>query len=58
MRLPVFLALVTSAFVLTALGVARAEKANLGPDQLREIATHVITGRVAAIYERSSREGR
>src|SRR5262249_15436292 len=34
-------------------GRARAEKVPLSPEELRETATHVIVGKVAAIYERT-----
>ena len=36
---------------------ARAEKAPLSPEELRKTATHVVTGRVAAIYERTETAG-
>ena len=34
------------------LGIIRAEKVNMRPDELRKTATHVILGEVAQIYER------
>jgi hypothetical protein len=37
-------------------GVAKAEKMNLSPEDLRTTATHVITGRVTAVYERTGTE--
>jgi len=38
-------------------GLAHAEKSPLSPDELRETATHVITGRVAAVFERTEVAG-
>ena len=37
---------------------ARAEKVDMSPEQLKKTATHVVTGEVVAIYERTAREGR
>jgi hypothetical protein len=42
--------------LLTAAGLAgraRAEKVPLSPEELRQTATHVIVGKVAAVYERT-----
>lgn len=38
--------------------VGRAEKANMPPAALQKTATHVVVGRIKAIYERKSMEGR
>ena len=48
------LALLVSLCVAPSL---RAEKVDMPPAGLRKVATHVITGTVAKIYERKSREG-
>ena len=34
-------------------GAVRAEKADLSPEKLRQTATHVVVGKVKAIYERT-----
>jgi hypothetical protein len=51
----------TSLVILVALvlvpALAHAEKVDLTPDQLRETATHVITGEVKAVYSHTVREG-
>jgi hypothetical protein len=47
-------------FTLAALGSfapVRAEKVDLGPNQLRDIATHVVVGKIVAVYERKERKG-
>jgi hypothetical protein len=36
---------------------ARAEKAPLSPEELRKTATHVVTGDVTAVYERTETAG-
>lgn len=36
---------------------ARAEKVNLTPEQLRQTATHVVTGKVSASYQRIEKAG-
>jgi hypothetical protein len=42
----------------TALGTPiRAEKVNSSPEELRKIATHIVTGQVTAVYERSETAG-
>jgi hypothetical protein len=48
-----------SAAVVAAapLAKARAEKVNMSPEQLLKTATHVVTGPVLAIYERTRDEG-
>jgi hypothetical protein len=58
MRRPLALLLLAglSAFAL-ALCPAAPEKPDLDPAQLRELATHVVTGEVRAIYERTEEEG-
>jgi hypothetical protein len=52
-NLPLF-AVVTSAALVTPL---RAEKVNMSPEELRKTATHVITGQVTAVYERTETTG-
>jgi len=37
--------------------VVRAEKANMSPDALARKATHIVVGKVNAIYTREHREG-
>lgn len=36
-----------------AASLTGAEKANMSPESLRRVATHVVVGKVAAIYQRS-----
>jgi hypothetical protein len=48
--LKVFVTLVAMMIFVNNL---RAEKAGYTPDQLREVATHVVVGKVVAIYERT-----
>jgi hypothetical protein len=47
------------AVVVPAALLARAlaEKVNMSPEELRKTATHVVTGPVLAIYERTRTEG-
>ncbi len=45
-----------AALALLALVPALAEKVDMGPDQLRESATHVVTGTVRAIYGRQVKD--
>lgn len=49
-RIRFWLCLVATLFCLTAF--AYAEKANLSSEQLEKVATHVVDGKVWAIYER------
>jgi len=56
------IALSSLFLVLTALAAFAAsapapEKANLSPEALREVATHVVVGEVLAIYTRTVRDG-
>jgi len=43
-------AVITSAALVTPL---RAEKIDMSPEELRKTATHVITGQVTAVYQRT-----
>jgi len=52
---PLIPLLATLTVVLTTI-TALAEKVNMSPEQLRKTATHVVTGQVAAIYERTVRD--
>jgi hypothetical protein len=47
-------AVVASAALATPL---RAEKVEMSPEELRKTATHVITGQVTAVYERTEAAG-
>jgi hypothetical protein len=47
-------AVVISAALVTPL---RADRAPLSPEKLRETATHVITGKVTAVYQRTETTG-
>ncbi len=50
------LALLVLTFLLSLVPVS-AEKVDLGPQGLRDTATHVVVGRVQAIYRRVTTEG-
>jgi hypothetical protein len=47
-------AVAASAALVTSL---RAEKVDMSPEQLRKTATHVITGQVTVVYERTETTG-
>lgn len=47
-------AVVTSLALVTPL---RAEKVDMSPEELRKTATHVITGQVTTVYERTKTIG-
>jgi hypothetical protein len=49
--------LIAGVLVFLPAGRAEAEKVSMGPDELRATATHVIVGRVQAIYTRQQRSG-
>jgi hypothetical protein len=51
----VLLLAVAASFVVAL--PLRAEKVNMSPEELRETATHVVTGKVAAVYARTAKEG-
>jgi hypothetical protein len=38
-------------------GSLKAEKVSMSPEQLRQTATHVVTGQAIAVYERTQTEG-
>ncbi len=38
-------------------GVARLEKVDMSPEELRRVATHIVVGKVQAIYERQEQAG-
>jgi hypothetical protein len=40
-----------------AVGHVAAEKVDMGPEDLRRTATHVVVGKVAAVYERQESSG-
>lgn len=46
------------AVLLFLVPLARAEKVDMTPEQLRKTATHVVTGEVSHIYTRQAREGK
>ncbi len=49
--------LVLAALAAFAASAPAPEKANLTPEALREVATHVVVGEVRAIYSRTVRDG-
>jgi hypothetical protein len=49
--------LLSLAAVAAGVVPVRAEKAPLSPEELRKTATHIVTGRVAAVYERTETSG-
>lgn len=51
------LAVVAALFLALGAGAARAEKVDMTPEQLRATATHVVVGKVKAIYTRGERDG-
>jgi hypothetical protein len=46
-----------ACLVILAVGPMRAEKVNMSPDDLRRTATHVIVGKVQAVYARQENTG-
>ena len=52
-KLPLF-SVIASALLVTAV---RAEKPQMSPEELRETATDVVTGKVMAIYARAETSG-
>jgi hypothetical protein len=50
----ILLAVMASAVLVAPI---RAEKRNLTPQELRKLATHVITGTVTAVYTRTETKG-
>lgn len=49
--------LVTAIVSAILVGAVQAEKASMSPEALKETATHVLTGQVKAIYQRTEVEG-
>jgi hypothetical protein len=49
-----FLAVVCLSFLVSPV---RAEKVNMSAEELRKTATHIVTGQVVAIYERTETDG-
>jgi hypothetical protein len=49
--------LVAMAASLSFVAPAGAEKVDMSPEQLRKTATHLVTGQVLAVYERTQPEG-
>ena len=49
--------MVTLVWSAAPVALVRAEKSPLSPDELRKTATHVVTGRVAAVFERTEVAG-
>ena len=45
------------AVVVALVAPVRAEKVPLSPEELLKTATHVVTGKVAAVYSRTATEG-
>jgi hypothetical protein len=43
--------------VVALAGIARAEKVPLSPEELRKTATHIVVGKVTAIYTRAETNG-
>ena len=56
-RVSVVLTLLATVACLNLAAIVLAEVPNRSPEWLRERATHVVTGEIAAIYERKSTEG-
>jgi len=51
------LALLAAFTAGLAAGLGRAEKVDMSADELRDTATHVVVGTVAAVYERAEASG-
>lgn len=51
------LCLMTGIATLGFAHPARAEKAPMSPEELLKKATHVVTGKVAAVYSRAAKDG-
>lgn len=49
--------LAVALLLVAAPSVVHAEKPNLSPEKLAELSTHIITGNVANIFERVTRDG-
>lgn len=51
------LSLLTIAVSVAFVSSARAEKVDMSPEELRKTATHVVTGKVMAVYEQTETAG-
>ena len=52
-----FVCLLTVAVVCTLARPVRAEKVDMSAEELRKTATHIVTGQVVAIYQRTESDG-